>query len=99
MAAKHAIGRSFEAIAYNARQVIDDEDKIEGFSRRFDESARTTPEKAAQTIIKGLRKNKERVLIGTDAWFFDRLTRFFPNWALRTFAKMGKRYDEGGRLL
>lgn len=44
----------------------------------FNKMARTTPEKAALTILNGVRKNKRRILIGQDAKFMDRMQRFFP---------------------
>lgn len=46
--------------------------------RRFRESARTTPEQAAQTILSGIRHNKTRILVGPDAHAFDLLTRLMP---------------------
>jgi len=44
----------------------------------FEKAARTTPEKAAAVIIRGIEKNKRRVLIGGDARFVDLVARFFP---------------------
>ncbi|MEQ9143181.1 MAG: SDR family NAD(P)-dependent oxidoreductase [Parvibaculaceae bacterium] len=44
----------------------------------FDRLARTTPEKAAQTIVKGIRKNKPRILIGFDARLVDWTQRLLP---------------------
>ncbi|MBI1261990.1 MAG: SDR family NAD(P)-dependent oxidoreductase [Rhizobiales bacterium] len=44
----------------------------------FDRFARTTPDMAAQTILKGIRKNKRRILIGTDARIMDIVQRLFP---------------------
>ena len=44
----------------------------------FNKMARTTPIKAAQTILNGVRKNKRRILIGQDAKFMDRIQRLFP---------------------
>lgn len=44
----------------------------------FNKMARTTPAKAAQTILKGVNKNKRRILIGQDAKFMDRIQRLFP---------------------
>jgi NADP-dependent 3-hydroxy acid dehydrogenase YdfG len=44
----------------------------------FNKMARTTPKKAAQTILNGILKNKRRILIGQDAKFMDRLQRLFP---------------------
>ena len=45
---------------------------------RFDAVAKTTPEKAAQTILKGAAKNKKRVLVGGDAWLLDKIQRLMP---------------------
>jgi NAD(P)-dependent dehydrogenase (short-subunit alcohol dehydrogenase family) len=61
---------------------------------RFLKLARTSPEKAAQEIVRGILKNKARVLIGTDAYQFDVLQRLFPvrcsvmvaSWLNRKFA-------------
>lgn len=44
----------------------------------FNKMARTTPMKAAETILTGIRKNKRRILIGHDAKLIDRLQRLFP---------------------
>ena len=50
----------------------------------FDEKAvRNTADFAAQTIISGIEKNKQRVLVGGDAKFMDRMTRLFPVTATR----------------
>ena len=45
---------------------------------RFEKMASTTPEKAAETIINGILKDKERLLVGLDAYALDVLTRVFP---------------------
>ncbi len=44
----------------------------------FEKAARTTPEQAAETIIKGMERGQHRVLIGPDAKFIDLITRLFP---------------------
>lgn len=44
----------------------------------FNKIARTTPAKAAETILTGIRKNKRRILIGQDAKMMDRIQRLFP---------------------
>lgn len=44
----------------------------------FEKAARTTPEQAADAIIRGVVKNKRRVLIGSDARFVDIVARLFP---------------------
>lgn len=58
--------------------------------KQFNKMARTTPEKAAITIIKGIKKNKMRILIGADAVILDCIVRLFPftlrrimAWAMR----------------
>jgi len=44
----------------------------------FDQIARTTPDKAAQIILKGTAKNKKRILVGADAHIVDFIQRSFP---------------------
>ena len=44
----------------------------------FNKAARTTPAKAADVILSGVRNNKRRILIGLDARIMDRIQRFFP---------------------
>lgn len=38
----------------------------------------TTPERAARIILRGVRRNRRRVLVGPDAVFFDLLVRLLP---------------------
>jgi NAD(P)-dependent dehydrogenase (short-subunit alcohol dehydrogenase family) len=45
---------------------------------RFDKIARTTPEKAAQIIIRGIERGAARVLIGADAHLIDSIQRQLP---------------------
>lgn len=42
--------------------------------------ARTTPERAAEEILKAVQKNKRRLLIGRDAKLIDILQRLFPSY-------------------
>jgi NAD(P)-dependent dehydrogenase (short-subunit alcohol dehydrogenase family) len=44
----------------------------------FEKAARTTPEQAAETILKGMERGQHRVLIGPDAQFIDWMVRLFP---------------------
>lgn len=44
----------------------------------FDRIARTSPEKAAAAIVKGIRKGRGRVVIGPDAKFLQILPRLMP---------------------
>ncbi len=46
--------------------------------RDFEKLFRTTPEEAARTILKGVRANKRRVLIGSDALAIDGMQRLLP---------------------
>jgi NAD(P)-dependent dehydrogenase (short-subunit alcohol dehydrogenase family) len=60
-------------IARNGEQTEGrDHDKL---ASSFDKMARTTPEKAAKVILRGVEKNKARVLIGADAWVLDKFVR------------------------
>lgn len=56
----------------------------------FNKMARTTPAKAAETILSGIRKNKRRILIGQDAKFMDRIQRLFPEKYTNIFATLLK---------
>lgn len=48
------------------------------FAAEFEKAAKTTPEQAAQTIVRGMEKRQHRVLIGPDARFIDWMVRLFP---------------------
>ncbi|BEH12787.1 SDR family NAD(P)-dependent oxidoreductase [Marinobacter shengliensis] len=41
----------------------------------FDKLAMTTPDKAAEIIVKGILRNESRILVGPDAWGIDALNR------------------------
>lgn len=59
----------------------------------FDNLARTTPEKAAETILKGTQKDKMRVLVGGDAIIIDKIQRLFPTgyfWVITKVFGFGK---------
>ena len=68
------------SIARNARLVQgpDDEERREQIAQDFKKMVRSTPEQAAETILKGIRKGKARVLIGRDAYMVDIIRRLFP---------------------
>jgi short-subunit dehydrogenase len=55
--------------------------------RRFEESLQTSPEEAAQLIIRGIKNKSPRVLIGKDARKMDFLARFSPNSYDKVIAK------------
>ncbi|MGH8561344.1 MAG: SDR family NAD(P)-dependent oxidoreductase, partial [Nevskiales bacterium] len=50
----------------------------EDMNARFDELARTTPEAAARTILRGEKRRARRVLIGPDAHVIDAVQRLLP---------------------
>lgn len=47
----------------------------------------TTPEDAAKTIIKGIQNKRSKILIGKDAWVFDKIIRLFPERYTKMVAK------------
>lgn len=47
-------------------------------SAQYERSFITTPQSAAQTILKAVCNNQRRVLIGPDAYLFDFMSRLFP---------------------
>ena len=50
----------------------------EELSERFERMAATTPDEAAAIILRGVLRNKRRVLIGREAYALDLLQRLFP---------------------
>lgn len=57
----------------------------------FNQSVRTTPEQAAKVIVNGVLRNKGRVLIGGDAYYFDMLHRLMPVRCGDTITRMFER--------
>jgi NAD(P)-dependent dehydrogenase (short-subunit alcohol dehydrogenase family) len=76
-------------IARNAEQVdgMDHGDLVSA----FDKLARTSPATAADVILKGVEKDRARVLIGADAWALDKLVRVTGPGYQRLVAAFGKR--------
>lgn len=60
-------------IARNAR--MDQDDQENGMADLFDKIVQTTPEQAAKTILKGVRKDKRRIMVGADAHLIHFLVR------------------------
>ena len=63
----------------------------EALVKLFDKVAKTSPEKAADIIVNGIKKNKTRILVGSDAYFFDLMIRIFPVSFVRKVGKIIKR--------
>ncbi|WP_181773474.1 SDR family NAD(P)-dependent oxidoreductase [Amycolatopsis pittospori] len=56
----------------------------------FDKIARTTPEKAAQTIVRGIERGTPRILIGADAYVIDAIPRVLGSFYQRPLALLGR---------
>jgi len=54
----------------------------------FNFAARTSPEKAADRIVRGVLRDEERILVGVDAWMIDRIQRWAPVKYWRLMGKM-----------
>ena len=60
----------------------------------FDKVAQTTPEKAAEVIVNGMKKSNSRILIGKDAHAISYVHRLFPKKYLKIIEKIaGHRMD------
>ncbi len=60
----------------------------------FDSVAQTSPEKAAETILRGIKSENPRILIGKDAHAINYVSRLFPKKYLRMIEKIaGHRLD------
>jgi NAD(P)-dependent dehydrogenase (short-subunit alcohol dehydrogenase family) len=60
----------------------------------FDKVAQTTPEQAAETILRGIKSENPRILIGKDAHAINYAARLFPKKYLKVIEKIaGHRLD------
>ncbi|MCV7411756.1 acetoin dehydrogenase [Mycobacterium florentinum] len=84
------------AIARNATAVegLDAAELAKVFDKKM---ASTTPEKAAQVILEGVRKNKARVLVGTDAKVLDAVVRLTGPGYQRLFGPITRRLVPRGK--
>jgi NAD(P)-dependent dehydrogenase (short-subunit alcohol dehydrogenase family) len=69
-----------------------DADKAE-LANRFDQVARTTPEGAARTILRGVERGRPRILVGPDAVALDVMQRTFGSGYQRLVARAMGRFD------
>jgi NAD(P)-dependent dehydrogenase (short-subunit alcohol dehydrogenase family) len=53
----------------------------------FNMAARTSPDVAAERIVRGVLRDEERILVGADAWAIDRIQRWVP---VKYWRLMGK---------
>jgi NAD(P)-dependent dehydrogenase (short-subunit alcohol dehydrogenase family) len=68
------------AIVQHGRIYRDPEGRTDkaAINARFEQLAQTSPEKAAETIVRGVERGSPRVLIGPDARLVDIIQRLFP---------------------
>ncbi len=79
-------------IARNARMAESrPADERSMFIDEFDRAARTSPERAAQVILRGVERNQRRVLIGADARIIDWIQRCFPTGYQRLLTAAARR--------
>jgi len=76
-------------IANNARSGAGaDRAAVERERALFNMAARTSPNMAAERIVRGILRDEERILIGADAWAIDRIQRWAPVKYWRLIGKM-----------
>ncbi len=69
-------------IARNSRHSLDSEEEMAKFEKAFI----TSPQRAAEVILAGIRRKKMRVLVGSDAKAFYLLTKL-PHWIIVRYLK------------
>jgi NAD(P)-dependent dehydrogenase (short-subunit alcohol dehydrogenase family) len=74
-------------IVRNSRSAADDQEKA---AQGFERIARTTPEKAAQTILRGIERKSARILIGPDAYVIDAIPRVLGSAYQRPLAALAR---------
>ncbi len=76
-------------IARNSRLGKDTPEKYKTQGAKFfDQVAQTTAEQAAETIVRGIKKDNSRILIGKDAHAISYIHRIFPKSYLKIFEKL-----------
>ncbi|MET0342420.1 MAG: SDR family NAD(P)-dependent oxidoreductase [Polyangiales bacterium] len=73
-------------IARKARHVSADEAKF------FDTIARTTSESAAEQIVRGIERNRQRVYVGTDAKIMAASKRILPAFTVNLFGRVSNNW-------
>ncbi|SDZ40353.1 Short-chain dehydrogenase [Amycolatopsis xylanica] len=61
-----------------------------GDAEKFAQIARTSPEGAARAIIRGVERNRPRILIGADAYVFDAIPRLLGPYYQRPLAILAR---------
>ena len=87
-------------IARNARVRKDPEGRgrsQEQMAAEFEALLRTTPDRAAEVICRGVDRGKARILVGPDAYVFDALARVAPTHYYDVMERLEKRLRTGSR--
>jgi NAD(P)-dependent dehydrogenase (short-subunit alcohol dehydrogenase family) len=74
-------------IVRNSRSGAEDQEKA---AQGFERIAKTTPEKAAQTILRGIERKSARILIGPDAYVIDAIPRVLGSAYQRPLAMLAR---------
>lgn len=75
-------------IARNAKAGAGADESVVGKEGEFfDKVAKTLPETAADRIVRGVLRDEEKILIGSDAWMIDKVQRLLP---VRYWKLLGK---------
>lgn len=82
-------GRIRTNIMHNARN--DGQRDYQAVREQFDRTVDISAEYAARAILRGVARNRARILIGADAYRTDILTRLLGPWYLRVVAGGGRR--------
>ena len=69
----------------------------EQMAAEFEALLRTTPDRAAEVICRGVDRGKARILVGPDAYVFDALARVAPTHYYDVMERLDKRLRTGAR--
>ena len=69
----------------------------EQMAAEFEALLRTTPDRAAEIICRGVDRGKARILVGPDAYVFDALARVAPTHYYDVMKRLEKRLRTGSR--
>lgn len=82
-------------IARSARVAETGDVDRESMAKDFDRIARTSPERAARTILRGVDRRKARILVGPDAYLIDGMARLMGAHYEDVVARLAKRTPIG----
>ena len=78
-------------IARNARMTSTERQSVDEMATEFDKVLRTTPARAAQIILRGVEKDKARILVGPDAYLFAGVPRIIGARYQAVVGRAGRR--------